>query len=122
MTKFKVRKFMAKINVRRLLAKDAKADNEHGLSVSNECARTSNLFTAQSFQQFFTGQRFDPPGALNTLALTNPNGFARFDSRRGAGRYGRGSRGLASGPGCIGVTARPIVRDLHSATPTQPGL
>ncbi|KAI1029797.1 hypothetical protein LB503_008298 [Fusarium chuoi] len=45
-------------------------------------------------QQPFTGQQFGPPGASNTLALTNPNGFGRFDPRRGAGRYGRGSRGL----------------------------
>ncbi|KAF5580967.1 meiosis mei2 [Fusarium pseudoanthophilum] len=47
-------------------------------------------------QQPFTGQQFGPPPApTNSLvAFGNANSFGRFDPRRGAGRYGRGSRGL----------------------------
>ncbi|KAF5984853.1 meiosis mei2 [Fusarium coicis] len=47
-------------------------------------------------QQPFTGQQFGPPPAStnNLVAFGNANGFGRFDPRRGAGRYGRGSRGL----------------------------
>ncbi|KAF4437948.1 Meiosis mei2 [Fusarium acutatum] len=52
-------------------------------------------------QQSFTGQHFGPPTvATNNLVSQRDtgfgasNGFGRFDPRRGAGRYGRGSRGL----------------------------
>ncbi|KAF5242999.1 hypothetical protein FANTH_8404 [Fusarium anthophilum] len=47
-------------------------------------------------QQPFTGQHFGPvaPNNPSAVAFGNPNGFGRFDPRRGAGRYGRGSRGL----------------------------
>ncbi|KAL9568692.1 hypothetical protein ACKAV7_007171 [Fusarium commune] len=34
------------------------------------------------------------PCAQRDAGFGNPNGFGRFDPRRGAGRYGRGSRGL----------------------------
>ncbi|KAG5752473.1 hypothetical protein H9Q69_000481 [Fusarium xylarioides] len=53
-------------------------------------------FPANIQQQPFTGQQFGPPPvATNSLvAFSNTNGFGRFDPRRGAGRYGRGSRGL----------------------------
>ncbi|KAF5642903.1 meiosis mei2 [Fusarium tjaetaba] len=47
-------------------------------------------------QQPFTGQQFGPPPvSTNSLvAFGNANSFGRFDPRRAAGRYGRGSRGL----------------------------
>ncbi|KAF4501524.1 Meiosis mei2 [Fusarium agapanthi] len=47
-------------------------------------------------QQPFTGQHFGPVASnnLSAVAFGNPNGFGRFDPRRGAGRFGRGSRGL----------------------------
>ncbi|KAL7767406.1 hypothetical protein ACKLNR_001707 [Fusarium oxysporum f. sp. zingiberi] len=58
-------------------------------------------FHLQHHQQPFTGQQFGPPVMTpNSLisqrdaGLGNLNGFGRFDPRRGAGRYGRGSRGL----------------------------
>ncbi|ENH74581.1 Meiosis protein mei2 [Fusarium oxysporum f. sp. cubense race 1] len=58
-------------------------------------------FHPQHHQQPFTGQQFGPPVMTpNSLisqrdaGLGNLNGFGRFDPRRGAGRYGRGSRGL----------------------------
>ncbi|KAF5692446.1 mei2-like protein [Fusarium denticulatum] len=49
-------------------------------------------------QQPFTGQHFGPPTnnivSQRDAGFAVPNGFWRFDPRRGAGRYGRGSRGL----------------------------
>ncbi|KAF4954097.1 hypothetical protein FGADI_5524 [Fusarium gaditjirri] len=58
-------------------------------------------FPDQNHQQPFTGQQFGPPVSTpNSLiaqrdaGFSNLNGFGRFDPRRGAGRYGRGSRGL----------------------------
>ncbi|KAF5703851.1 mei2-like protein [Fusarium globosum] len=57
---------MAKIKVRRLLAKDAKADNEHGLSVSNECARICNAFVGSAPESSTDNQL---AGAFGNMAL-----------------------------------------------------
>jgi hypothetical protein len=58
-------------------------------------------FPPEFHQQQFTGQQFGPPPttsnslvAQRDVGFPNFNGFGRFDPRRSAGRYGRGSRGL----------------------------
>ncbi|KAI1019321.1 hypothetical protein LB503_009283 [Fusarium chuoi] len=75
MVKFKVRKFMAKIKVRRRFAKDAKANNEHGLSVSNECARICNAFVGSAPE---SGTDNQLAGAFGNMALQQgPRGVDR---------------------------------------------
>ncbi|KAF4435764.1 Meiosis mei2 [Fusarium acutatum] len=131
----KLRRLKAKFKVRRRLKKDASA-------APNVAHEALGLVSLERVCKNIHGQHFGPPAmapdnlvSQRDAGFAIPNGFGRVDPRRGAGRYGRGSRGLntpsifcflysvlASGPGCVGLTARTIVRDLHSATPTQPGL
>ncbi|CVL05540.1 uncharacterized protein FMAN_10681 [Fusarium mangiferae] len=70
-----VARFMAKIKVRRRFAKDAKANDEHGLSVSNECARICNAFVG-SVPESSTDNQI--AGAFGNMALQqDPRGVDR---------------------------------------------